>query len=112
MYYENDYLEHRYHKYIKRYWVDGKWRYVYADRGAHQMLESHGADYRHYSKLANSATASYKRQNEYKNKARTAQNNFIHEMNKRTVKSITKKEIEHGKNYLSNLLKRIGKRMS
>lgn len=119
MYYESDYLshsaddhlEHRYHKYIKKYWVNGKWRYVYADKGDHQKLESYASDYKNYSKIASSTTDSYRRRTEWETKARESENKFMHLMNKRSVKTITKKEIEVGRSYLTNLLKKIGNRI-
>lgn len=52
------YLEHGF-KYIKRYQVDGKWRYVYADKQGHDKIDknSHG----HFSRSEHLATAENER---------------------------------------------------
>lgn len=50
----DDYLEHGF-KYVKRYKVNGKWRYVYADKKTHTSIRNAGEKMTAYSQAATMA---------------------------------------------------------
>lgn len=129
MYLGKDYSKGMKHwKYIKRYKVNGKWRYVYGDDKTHdkvvqkmRIIDSYKKELIRTEKNANylnkemdqdlsngKSISSYEKDNlksevERKKELNESIKNKTKEIEKHTISDITKKYAEKGKKFISNL---------